>query len=96
MQKASVTFRYLTFTARQRSYGKAMFSQVSVHREGGYLLSHVLSGVDISGTRSLLVGGYVHGVGMSMGCVCPAVCTHPRHVTSRRWICSGTVGTYPS
>ena len=55
-------------------------------------------GVDISGTRSLLVGGYVHGVGMSMGCVRPTVCTHPQDMEPQgggyvrgRW-----VHTHPS
>ena len=73
MQKASVTFRYLTCTALQRSCGKAMFSQVSVCPSGGVGISCAMF---FLGWISLVPGlfwggGYVHGVGMSMEWVCP-------------------------
>ena len=55
-------------TARKRSCGKVMFSQVFVCPQGGgYLWYQVLSGLNISGR-----GWYVQGMGM-IGRVCPGV-----------------------
>ena len=62
-----MTFRYLTFTARQRSCGKAMFSQVSVCPSGGVGISCPMF---FLGWISLVPGPF-WGVAMSMEWVCP-------------------------